>query len=122
MDTIEADSTADHDKEELFHVIEGNSDDVFRIAVGKVSRIMNDFWTIVRYIHKSTIAKEEFKVYQQTDIGENATILSLELDVQTWWNSTLHMLHRLIQLKVPLNWFLHHLHSREGKKLLGIKS
>ena len=105
------DDIVDYDEEELVDVLNNFTDENYKESVKKLNKVVTDFRKVAKYIRKSTIAKEKLDKIQNT----NGPV-SVDLDVRTRWNSTLHMLQKLLQMRTPLCIFLQYLKSPEGKR------
>ena len=98
-DTEQLDDTMDYDEEELVEAINESKNTDYKSSVEHVSRVVGCFQTVTKYIRKLTIAKEKLYSLQQTN---STNVVSVELDVQTRWNSTLCMLLKLVRLKTSI--------------------
>jgi hypothetical protein len=107
------DDTVDYDDEELADVLSNFTDERYKENVKKLNKVVTDFRNIAKYIRKSTIATEKVGNIEKTN--GNKSSVSLDLDVRTRWNSTLHMLQKLVRMKTSLCIFMHYLKSPEGK-------
>ncbi|XP_017474208.1 PREDICTED: zinc finger BED domain-containing protein 1-like [Rhagoletis zephyria] len=64
--------------------------------------------SIVEYFHRSIVAANKLKEVQTT---MNKPQLKLKMEVQTRWNSTFHMIQRLIEVQEPLEATIGVLHN-----------
>ena len=106
------DDIVDYDDGELEEAL-NNFDKNYKARVKHVAKVVGNFRKVAKCIRKSTIAKEKIENIQHTN---NRTKISVEIDVPTRWNSTLHMLQKLVRLKTSLCFFLQYLKTSEGKR------
>ena len=105
------DNVVDYDEEELVDIFNNFTDKKYKESVKKLNKVVTDFRKVAKYIRKSTIAKEKLDTIQNTNDP-----VSVDLDVKTRWNSTLHMLQKLMRMKTSLCIFMQYLKLPDGKR------
>lgn len=70
-------------------------------ALTCINPILVKVKAIVAYFDRSSAATERFST-MQTSMNPSQIPLKLKMDVATRWNSTLHMLERLVRVQEPL--------------------
>jgi len=106
------DDVADYNSEEIEEIT--NCFDLSTTKViSELVKIVSSIRKIVKYVKKSTIAKEYFENLQ---IAQGHKTLQLDLDVRTRWNSTFAMIRKALRLKVEISMFTNHLTTSIGKK------
>jgi hypothetical protein len=80
-DVSQNDYSVDYDEDELLDTCNAFSNEIYRSEVRHVGKVVCNFRHVVKYVRKSTIAKEKLDSIQKAN--GNKTISNLELDVRT---------------------------------------